>query len=487
MTFLFSFLLLFGIVVEYRSVHLRRRMTDLNCYLRAAWAVRQGGSELYNVWDDNTWHYNYPPLFAILLTPLADPPVKDEAVLASSLAGLLTTPGSGPLQAIGQLPVTHAPLLPDRPPVIPFIPWPISVAIYYLLNLGCLALSLHLLAAALEATVGERWGWRQPAGSRRWFMLRMFPLMTFLVPLVHTLSRSQANLVLLTLFSGMIAGWVRGRSLQAGFCLAGAICLKIFPAYLLLVPLMRRDLRCLGGVALGLFLGMIAIPSLAMGPVQTIKCYQQLGEVLLGPALGMGENQSRAQELINATATDSQSFQLLIHNTLHPNQLTRPHVLEPIARRLHWLLGAGFTLITLAFSWRHRHTRGPALVLLCGSLILLMLLISPVCHTHYFAMLTPIFAGLLAHAWNRQAVAGADGGKTQVPIGIWALVVLLYVAFIPPLLVYVLRELCVMTYAVLFLWGVAMATLWRMPVESDQVPAAQPSPILTRDKLSGAA
>src|SRR6516165_9185130 len=63
----------FGVVVEYRSTFLTRRMTDLDVYLRAAWAVRTG-ADIYTITDDNGWHYHYPPLFAILMTPLADPP-----------------------------------------------------------------------------------------------------------------------------------------------------------------------------------------------------------------------------------------------------------------------------------------------------------------------------------------------------------------------------------------------------------------------------
>src|SRR5205807_2477758 len=68
------FFLLFGLSVEYRSAFLTRRMTDLGVYLRAAWAV-QDGQDLYDVTDDNGWHYLYPPLFAILLVPFADPPL----------------------------------------------------------------------------------------------------------------------------------------------------------------------------------------------------------------------------------------------------------------------------------------------------------------------------------------------------------------------------------------------------------------------------
>src|SRR5947209_172763 len=64
---------LFGGLVEYRSAFLSRRMGDVGIFLRGAWAVRSG-ADLYRVTCDIGFHYNYPPLFAILLAPLADPP-----------------------------------------------------------------------------------------------------------------------------------------------------------------------------------------------------------------------------------------------------------------------------------------------------------------------------------------------------------------------------------------------------------------------------
>src|SRR5258707_7543099 len=63
----------FGAIVEARSAFMKRRMTDLDVYLRAAWAVRSG-ENLYQIHDDNGWHYNYLPLLSIVLTPLDDPP-----------------------------------------------------------------------------------------------------------------------------------------------------------------------------------------------------------------------------------------------------------------------------------------------------------------------------------------------------------------------------------------------------------------------------
>ena len=64
------------------------------------------------------WHYHYPPLLAVLAAPLADAP-----------------PGA------------------DRSGLLPFA---VSVALWYVLSVGCLAAGVHALASALEprAVVG---------------------------------------------------------------------------------------------------------------------------------------------------------------------------------------------------------------------------------------------------------------------------------------------------------------------------------------------
>ena len=69
----FAVLVLFAVLVEFRSAFLQYRKGDLNVFLRAAWAIR-AGADPYAVTDDNGFHYHYPPLLAILLAPLADPP-----------------------------------------------------------------------------------------------------------------------------------------------------------------------------------------------------------------------------------------------------------------------------------------------------------------------------------------------------------------------------------------------------------------------------
>src|SRR5262245_43244018 len=124
---------LVGAMVEYRSAFLSRRMGDLDCFLRAAWAVRND-DDLYAVTSDNGWHYNYPPLYAVLMTPLADPPRGE------SKEG--------------------------------YLPYPVSVAICFLLNVTCLFVGVHTLASALEerTNLGD-----QPRYCRRWWALRLAP------------------------------------------------------------------------------------------------------------------------------------------------------------------------------------------------------------------------------------------------------------------------------------------------------------------------
>ena len=107
---------------KFRSALIERRMGDLTVFVRTAWAVRSG-EDLYDVADEKGFHYQYAPLLAILMTPLADPP-----------AGV------------------------DRSWVLPY---QVTVAVWYVLNVLFLAIAVHWLASALERSVGE------PAGRPR--------------------------------------------------------------------------------------------------------------------------------------------------------------------------------------------------------------------------------------------------------------------------------------------------------------------------------
>src|SRR6266511_4036912 len=178
--------------------------------------------------------------------------------------------------------------------------------------------------------------------------------------------RGQVNLLLLLLLCGTAGALLRGRRFQAGLWLAGAVCLKVIPVFLLLFPLWRRDARCLAGCAAGLVLGMGVVPLAVLGPVRTAAFYREWAEVLVLPGLGAGGDQARAHELTDVTATASQSFQAMIHNTAYPNPATRPPRPATPVRLAHWGLGGLLTGLTLLLAGRRAD--GPATVLHFGAL-----------------------------------------------------------------------------------------------------------------------
>lgn len=358
----------FGGIVELRSAFLKRRMTDLGVYLRAAWAVRSG-HDIYQITDENGWHYQYPPTLAVLLTPLADPP-----------------PGVG---RAGSLPFAA------------------SVGLWYLFNLGCLAFAVHTLARVVEEDCGERAVRAQHArrlnGQRRW-MLRVVPLLICAIPIGQTLMRGQVSILLLALLSGMLWSWQRGQHWRAGYWLAAAICIKVIPAFFLIIPIWQRNLRWLSGCAIGLIVGLGVVPVATFGWSRTVDYYREFDRVVLRPGIGEDRDHSRARELMDMTSTDNQSLQALIHNVTHPDRWTRPDRVSPMVRFLHYAIGGLLTLITLQAFWRNPQAGGLERLLLLGALSVNMLLVSPVTHLHYLCLCLPLALGILVSALERGQV-----------------------------------------------------------------------------------
>jgi hypothetical protein len=431
----FVIIAVFGVITEHRSAFQQTRKGDLNVFLRAGWAVRSG-ADLYAVTDNNNFHYHYPPLLAILAAPLADPPVGAD----------------------------HTGMLP----------YAVSAAVCYLLNLFFLAFAVHHLARALERTASGvasaprgRFGW--PVGSRGWWALRMTPILACIIPIGHTLSRGQVNLLLLALFAGFLADLLHGRHFRAGLWLSGTICIKIIPAYLLLLPLWRRDGRCLTGCAAGLVLGLLVIPLVFLGPTRTVECYREMTRTVLLPGLGNGDDKSRAEELTNITATEGQSILTALHNTLHYDLATRPHQASPELRYISYLIGALLTLTALAaFGWRQCDD-GIDIVLFFGLLMLNMLLISPVCHLHYFSLLLPLVTALAADRWQKHK---------GLSLGPWLLGIVIVNGignFLPQLPdMNLFRDCGSAMYGSLLVWMMGVAVLSR---RSRLGAAAQESPV----------
>jgi hypothetical protein len=316
------------------------------------------------------------------------------------------------------------------------------------------------LASALERAAATHRSGIPPPGSRSWWSLRLLPILICIAPLGVALVRGQADLLLLALLCAMIAAVITGRGTVAGFCLAGAICLKLFPAYLLIYPLWRRDLRLLASCALGLVLGLIVVPAAFFGPAMAMSYAREWNQVLIQPALLGGSDRSRTGELLDVNATDSQSFVALIHRwhnleeTLRLPRPLRSRPLETWATPVHWAIAIMLTALTLAAArWGPRRSALDEELFL-ASLAVIMVLSSPVSHLHYFTLAVPLAMGLV--------MAGRGEAVYPRPEWIWffaAVAACGVVSLFPGL--EVLRDLGLEGFAALALWGAGTNALRR--------------------------
>jgi hypothetical protein len=417
-------LLLFGDVVQLKSAFLSRRMGDLGVFLRAGWAVRSG-NDPYAVTCDNHWHYSYPPLFAILMSPFADPPAGEDR------AG--------------------------------YLPYALSVAICYKLNLLCLLLAVHLLASAIEATSADPTFRSQTPRHRRWWAIRAIPVLICIVPIGTTLMRGQANHLVLLLVCAMLAAFLRGRKFAAGSLLAGAIAIKLIPLYLLALPMWRREGRMLLGCAAGLVVALVAIPVAACGPTQTLTHYRTYAHDFFGPFLGINEFGARDAELLAPNGTDSWSVRAALHNWMFRDPMHRPNDFQPINDAIYVVLGILATLVTV---WRRAATPG-AQTVQWSLLFVLMIALAPVNHLNYLVFCVPLFMACLGYDLQ---FASRMEAQRKLVIG----AVVFSLAIVSPSIpgTPILRDLCVALLGVISVWAVgvsylrqATATVQSMPRE----------------------
>ncbi|MGC9258873.1 MAG: glycosyltransferase family 87 protein [Phycisphaerae bacterium] len=416
----------FGCVTEVRSAFLKRRMTDVDTYFRAAWAVRVH-KDPYNVTDTNGWHYNYPPLLATLLYPLADAPAK------FTRAGLL--------------------------------PYSVSVAIWFLISIGCIGWGIHVLAAALEKTSTDPAVRNMPRFCRRWWALRIIPLLVCLPAIGRAVVRGQVDSELLMLFCFAGAALATRKQFWAGFANGIAAALKIFPGFLVLYGLSRLRWKYLAGMAAALVVGLFVIPGIIMGPRHMVVGYCRFTQVMLAPALGLNGNTSRDKELFDINKTDSNSFEAMIDHTVYFNRSAPAPVLW--MKMAHWGISAVLVALTLLIERLSRKDDPIYRNLFLGVLITVMMPIVPICHPHYYCMVLPLVMALLAARWERDRRLPLGG-----PLG-WVLLffTVSHILTVLPAF-HILRGLGLVTYSALTLWAAGLVVMWHWKTPQELAPAS---------------
>jgi len=221
--------------------------------------------------------------------------------------------------------------------------------------------------------------------------------------------RGQVDMLIVLLLCCAAASLLHNRRFHAGLWLAAAICIKIIPVLLLLLPVWRRDWRMLFGTVTGLVIGLIMVPLAVMGPQKVVSSYQTLyNEVVLGGVAGNTHGRVGV-ELTGIKSTDSNSPMVIMHNMIHPVQADRPKVAAKGVRLAHWLIAFLLIIISLyAAGWRgSSHLLSgeieakPREVLFLGVLLLTMFMSSPVFSPHYVSCAVPLVMVVLSILWER--------------------------------------------------------------------------------------
>ncbi len=411
----------FGALVVWRAAYQQERKTDFGVYARAGFAVRKG-LDLYatTTCDDRGWHYCYPSTFAIAMAPLGDPFFWENR---------------------------------DG-----YLPFGVSVGIWYLLSVGCTAFTVHALAKAALPDLAR--------GSRRWWYARMVPVYLCIGGIGYTLSRGQINLLVLMFLAGMFAASIRKQPIRAGLWFAAAVALKVIPLAFALFAVVRflrpggrREWRVGLGFVLGLVVLLGVVPTLVFGFDGMVRSHVEFVDTVLAPgAFGTGD-QTRARELTDATATDSQSFLVVTHNLRYPDPAQRPPTVDTTTRAIALSLSGLLVLVTFLVGVLRLSPAPPDQLIYLGSLGAIMLLLSPVAHVHYYVYLLPLVAGLwLKGLAARPAGVRADR-RTMFVLIAWSIATT--VPLLPDPASLAARDFGLGTAATTALWAFGMVRIAR--------------------------
>ena len=344
---------------------------DVQVFFRAAWAVWTG-YPLYEVTDLHGWSYHYPPIFALMMGPFADP-------------------------------------LPGFPRPSWALPFGVSVGVFYAISMPpCCYPRMsgprrsktirHKVFGKPQRLVDPQSG---TAGAPGTVFRRI-------------VRAGQPTTILILLASLFLKYAADRRPALASPALALAIAIKIFPAALLIIPLLRRDLRMLAMTALwcGAFLFSFRRSSSAWSrPSSSIARYGSNGSPASPRATSPIASKWRFRRGRGYGGVRLDAGADLCH-TAGRNALSAPGMGPSAAARVR--SGGGGArrrvrprpLLELAGGQPQR----PYAMLVAGALLLAALpAILPVAQPHYWAQAAPLLTILIAEHWRRRARPSTPG------------------------------------------------------------------------------
>ena len=224
--------------------------------------------------------------------------------------------------------------------------------------LGMLALSIYWIVQELKIRMTF------------WTTLALLTLLLATDPLQQTLIQGQPNLLLGLLTIGAWRAGRTGKSVLAGGCIGLATAVKIYPAYLFLYFLVRRDIRALLGGALSL--GLITLLTAALFGVDAYRDYLSVVLPSLSDVTNNWGNASLLAFWERLFEQSSDSVQPVVNS---PGLLTLAV----------WSSWVALTTLAGIAAWRTRDTTFDDQAY--AITIVAMLLMSPTTWHHYFILL----------------------------------------------------------------------------------------------------
>jgi hypothetical protein len=344
------------------------------------------------------------------------PIYTDHSVAIPRYLGLdVSQQKNGPIEVNAHPPTAVLLALP-----LAFLRYPDAVLVWNLISLGLLALSLAVV-----------WrGFRIPFSSRSFFAL-IAGLMVC-GPLMRQVYFAQLNLLILAFLTGVWAADRSRNSLRAGLLLGLATAIKLFPGFLFLHFLIRRQWRSLIAGLLTLA-GITMITSAVLG-LETYREYIWGALPRVAKFRGNWENASLV------------GFWIKLFDPPSSNVHVLPLWRSPAMARLGIMVSCLLVMTTLAWTVRRARTRSEQ-DLAFGLSLTAMLLISPITWDHYLLLLPiaivaagvylprslgprALFATIMIAFWLflpiPQVVFLVDGGGMKVANPLHTLTVLSY-------------------------------------------------------------
>jgi hypothetical protein len=342
---------------------LTRHHGDGQVFFRAGWAIWAGHS-IYAVTDDHGWSYHYPPFFALLMGPFANPPLGVES----------------PWWAM---------------------PYPVAVVVWCVVGLAALAAAAHALADAIDRFAP--WADEAKARSRYW-PLRLAPSFAMAPFLGVGLTRGQTTTIILFLMVAFLTRYAERRHDSGSLGLSAAIAIKMFPAALLVLPALRRDFRVIAYAAAFLFMLLFLVPGLCLGLQETIDLYRALWTERLQGMI-TGSLNPRIQAELSPWSINAVGVGSMLARLFSAPSLDTPYVLPFWAQAAQLAFDAAVVSAIFAAGhgrfWRlkGRQPSEAYPILLAGAALLAAL--PPmlwVARPHYWALQIPLITCLYAES-----------------------------------------------------------------------------------------